>query len=62
MYNVRNPVQVGIFGGIQVESYDGNGGLVDRGDGVEGFGVTARMMDVNNVAITNTNNVVYGLT
>lgn len=61
LHSVPNPIQVGLFTGLQVSTYDGAGYLVDRDDSIEGFVVTARVIAVASVALGTTSNVVNGI-
>jgi hypothetical protein len=64
LYNITNPLPIGIFYNIQISTYNGIGigYLVDRENNISGFAITSRQISPSRVTITATNNIVYSNT
>lgn len=59
LQNVVNPLQIGLFSGLQVSTYNNNTYLIDKNDNIQGFTITSRLLSIHNIAITTTSNTVY---
>lgn len=63
--NIKNPISVGIFSGLQFTTYNLVNNivyLVDKLDNGTGFVVSARQSDASRVVINTTSNIVYSST
>ena len=60
--NVVNPLQIGAWSGLQIYSYNSGSYLVDKNDAINGFVVTARIIEASRISISTTSNIVYSLT